>query len=127
MFIGNNDDLNQVFVNDKDLESYIFNSAKYYASKLVKNGYYSFYDFDDLEQEAQSRKMMCLHNHFNLLVCEAQSQTETSLLDFGSLSFSEVPKRLKGARSAKERSKDKFLLFFIIELKSIIMMILNLQ
>ena len=34
------------------------------------------------------------------MVCEAQSQTETSLLDFGSLSFGEVPKRLKGARSA---------------------------
>ena len=49
--------------------------------------------------EAQSRKMMCLHNHFNLLLGEAQSQTETSLLDFGSLSFSEVLKRLKGARS----------------------------
>ena len=59
--------------------------------------------------EAQSRKMMCLHNHFNLLVCEAQRQTETSLLDFGSLSFGEVPKRLKGARSANgaKRQTDK--------------------
>ena len=32
---------------------------------------------------------------------EAQSQTETSLLDFGSLSFGKVPKRPKGARSMR--------------------------
>ena len=35
---------------------------------------------------------------------EAQSQTETSLLDFGSLSFGKVPKRLKGARVAESPS-----------------------
>ena len=35
---------------------------------------------------------------------EARSQTETSLLDFGSLSFGKVPKRLKGARVAESPS-----------------------
>ena len=35
---------------------------------------------------------------------EARSQTQTSLLDFGSLSFGKVPKRLKGARVAESPS-----------------------
>ena len=39
-----------------------------------------------------------------LITNEAQSQTETSLLDFGSLSFGKVPKRLKGARVAESPS-----------------------
>ena len=38
------------------------------------------------------------------LKIEARSQTETSLLDFGSLSFAKVPKRLKGARVAESPS-----------------------
>lgn len=46
-----NDNSSQILVFDKDLESYIFNSAKYYALKLVKNGFYSFYEVNDLEQE----------------------------------------------------------------------------
>ena len=62
------------------------------------------------EGEAQSRKMIGLPNHFNLLVCEvpiersegeARSPTDASLLAIGSLSLGEVPKRLKGARSMR--------------------------
>ena len=46
-----NSNSNQILIFDKDLESYIFNSAKYYALKLVRNGFYSFYEANDLEQE----------------------------------------------------------------------------
>ena len=46
-----NDNSSQILVFDKDLESYIFNSAKYYALKLIRNGFYSFYEVNDLEQE----------------------------------------------------------------------------
>ena len=34
-----------------DIDSYVVNSAKYYSLKLVRKGYYSFYETDDLEQE----------------------------------------------------------------------------
>ena len=59
--------------------------------------------------EAQSPSYASLLAITNLLLGEAQSQIETSLLDFGSLSFGEVPKRLKGARSANgaKRQTDK--------------------
>ena len=52
-----------------------------------------------LKIKAQSRKMIGLPNHFDLLVCEvptgrsegeARSQTDASLLDFGIMSFGEV-------------------------------------
>lgn len=46
-----NNNSNQILDFDKDLESYIFNSAKYYALKLIRNGFYSFYEVNDLEQE----------------------------------------------------------------------------
>ncbi len=46
-----NNNSSEILVLNKDLESYIFNSAKYYALKLVKNGFYSFYEVSDLEQE----------------------------------------------------------------------------
>ena len=51
--------------------------------------------------EIQSPSYASLLAITNLLLDEARSQTETSLLDFGSLSFGEVPKRLQGARSTK--------------------------
>ena len=38
---------------------------------------------------------------------KAQSSTDASLLDFGSLSFGKVPKRLQGARSTKP-NRNKF-------------------
>ena len=46
-----NNNFNQVFINDKNLDSYILNSAKYYATKLVSKGFYNFYDLNDLKQE----------------------------------------------------------------------------
>ena len=46
-----NNNFNQIFIGDKNLDSYILNSAKYYATKLVRNGFFDFYDLNDLEQE----------------------------------------------------------------------------
>lgn len=43
--IGNN------ITRNEGIKSYAFNSMKFYASKLVRNGFYSIYDLDDLEQE----------------------------------------------------------------------------
>ena len=66
-----------------------------------------FIEFSGIE--AQSPSYASLLAITNLLLGEAQSQIETSLFDFGSLSFGEVPKRLKGARSANgaKRQTDK--------------------
>ena len=43
------------FLKNKDVESYILNSAKYHAIELVKGGYFQFYELEDLEHEILAR------------------------------------------------------------------------
>ena len=78
-----NNNSNQILDFDKDLESYIFNSAKYYALKLIRNGFYSFYEVNDLEQEARSRCDASLLAITNLLFGEVRkSKAKTNSCSF---------------------------------------------